>query len=53
MFGDGWNERDIEWSDLGLTGAIFQNLLGGTEEVHEKAQVAGVLPEIRIDGILV
>ena len=53
MSGDGLNERDLEWSGLGLIGVTFQNLLGGTEEIHEKAQIAGVLPEIRIDGILV
>ena len=53
MSGDGWTERDLEWSGLGLIGVIFHNLLGGTEEIHEKAQIAGVLSEIRIDGILV
>jgi hypothetical protein len=53
MSGDGWNEMDLEWSGLGLFGVIFQNLLVGTEEIHEKSQIAGALPEIQIDGILV
>lgn len=39
-----WNEEVM---------AIFRNLPGGTEQIHEKAQIVGVLSEIRTDNVRV